>query len=80
LKTILKYYVMSEETGFAPILVVTEPPKVLGPPTAVLVLRTSDNPVDAHNHSTSSVLCILIVSPKSDSPITQTLHHIRGKK
>jgi hypothetical protein len=25
-----------------------EPPKVLGPPTVVLVLRTLDNPVDAH--------------------------------
>jgi hypothetical protein len=35
---------------------VTEPPKLLGPPTVVLVLRTLDNPVDAHNHSTSSVL------------------------
>jgi hypothetical protein len=35
---------------------VTEPPKVLGPPTVVLVLRTLDNPVDAHNHLTSLVL------------------------
>jgi hypothetical protein len=42
--------------GFAPIPAVTEPPKVLGPPTVVLVLRTSDNPIDAHNHSTSSIL------------------------
>jgi hypothetical protein len=32
------------------VLVVTEPPKVLGPPTVVLVLRTLDNPVHAHNH------------------------------
>ena len=47
LKILLKYYVMSEETGFAPIPAVTEPPNVLGPPTDVLVLRTSDNPVDA---------------------------------
>jgi hypothetical protein len=36
-------------------IAVTEPPKVLGPPTVVLVLSTLDNPVDAHNHSTSSV-------------------------
>jgi hypothetical protein len=36
--------------GFTPIPAVTEPPKVLGPPIVVLVLRTSDNPVDAHNH------------------------------
>jgi hypothetical protein len=34
---------------------VTEPPKSLGSPTVVLVQRNSDNPVDAHNHSTSSV-------------------------
>jgi hypothetical protein len=32
---------------------VMEPPKVLGPPTVVFVLRTLDNLVDAHNHSTS---------------------------
>jgi hypothetical protein len=41
---------MSEETGFAPIPAVTEPRKVLGPPIDVVVLRTSDNHVDAHNH------------------------------
>jgi hypothetical protein len=58
---------------------VTEPSKVLGPPTDVLVLRTSDNHVGAHNHSTSSVLCILITSPKSASPIMQILHHIGGR-
>jgi 2-oxoglutarate dehydrogenase complex dehydrogenase (E1) component-like enzyme len=40
--------------------IVTEPPKVLGPLTDVLVLRTSDNHVGAHNHSTSSVICIFI--------------------
>jgi hypothetical protein len=33
-----------------------EPPKLLGPPTVVLVQRTLDSPVDAHNHSTSSVI------------------------
>jgi hypothetical protein len=49
LKILLKYYVMSEETGFAPIPAVTEPPKLLGPPTDVLVLRTSVNYVDAQN-------------------------------
>jgi hypothetical protein len=54
-KILLKYYVISKEMGFAPILAVMEPPKVLGPPIVVLVLRTLDNPVDAHNHSTSSV-------------------------
>jgi hypothetical protein len=30
LKILLKYYVTFEETGFAPIPAVTEPPKVLG--------------------------------------------------
>jgi hypothetical protein len=41
--------------GFAPIPPATEPPKSLGPPTVVLVPRTLDNPINAHNHSTSSV-------------------------
>jgi hypothetical protein len=36
-------------------LTMMEPPKLLGPPTVVLVQRTLDNPVDVHNHSTSSV-------------------------
>jgi hypothetical protein len=51
----LKYYVISEEMGFALVPAVTEPPKGLGPPTVVLVLRTLDNPRDAHNHLTSLV-------------------------
>jgi hypothetical protein len=33
----------------------TEPPKSLGPPTVVLVQRTSDNPAGAPDHLTSSV-------------------------
>jgi hypothetical protein len=41
--------------GFAPIPAVTEPPKSLGPPAVVLVQRTSDNPVGAPDHLTSSV-------------------------
>jgi hypothetical protein len=64
-QNILKYYVMSEETGFALIPSVMEPPKVLGPPTYVLVLRTSDNHAGAHNDSASPVICIFIISPKS---------------
>jgi hypothetical protein len=40
---------MSKETGFAPLPVVTEPPKILGPPTDVLVLRTSNSNASAHN-------------------------------
>jgi hypothetical protein len=58
---------------------VMDPPKVLGPPTDVLVLRTSDNHIDAHNHLTSSVFYINIIPPKSASSITQILHHIGGK-
>jgi hypothetical protein len=38
--------------GFALIPAVTEPPKSLGPPTIVLVQRTSDNPIDAPDHLT----------------------------
>jgi hypothetical protein len=57
-------------------LFVMEPPKVLGPPTDVLVLRTSDSHVGARNDLASLVNCIFIISPKSVSPITQTLHII----
>jgi hypothetical protein len=74
LKILLKYYVMFEEMGFALVPAVTEPPKVLGPPTDVLVPRTSDSHAGAHNDSASSVICIFIITPKSASPITQTLH------
>jgi hypothetical protein len=63
--------------GFAPIPAVPEPPKLLGPPTVVLVPRTSDNPVDAHNHSTSSVH-VFFTFPKSISPVTQILQYIGG--
>jgi hypothetical protein len=58
------YYVMFGEMGFDLIPAVTEPPKVLGPPTYVLVLRTSDSE-GAHNDSASSVICIFTISPKS---------------
>jgi hypothetical protein len=65
--------------GFAPIPAVTEPPKSLGPPTVVLVQWTSDNPVGAPDHLTSSV-SVFLTFPKSVSPITQTLQYIRGTK
>jgi hypothetical protein len=54
--------------GFAPIPAVTEPHKVLGPPTVVLVLRTLDNLVDAHNHSTSSVIVSSSFRPRALHP------------
>jgi hypothetical protein len=65
--------------GFAPIPAVTEPPKSLGPPTVVLVQRTSDNPAGAPDHLTSSV-SVLFTLPKSVLPITQTLQHIGGTR
>jgi hypothetical protein len=58
-------------------MAVTEPPKSLGPPTVVLVQRTSNNPVDAPDHSTSSV-SVSFTFPKSVSPVTQILQHIGG--
>jgi hypothetical protein len=56
---------MSKEIGFTPIPAVTEPSKVLGPLTDVLVLKTSDSHAGAHNDSTGPVICISITSPKS---------------
>jgi hypothetical protein len=73
----LKCIIISEEMGFAPIAAVMEPPKSLGPPTVVLVQRTSDNPVDVPYHSTSSV-SISFTFPKSVLPVTQILQYIRG--
>jgi hypothetical protein len=59
--------------------VVTEPPKSLGPPTVVLVQRTSDNPAGAPDHLISLVSEFLTL-PKSVSPVTQTLQYIGGTK
>jgi hypothetical protein len=47
-----------------------EPPKLLGPPTVVLVQKTLDNPIDAHNHSTSLVTV-------SSFPLPRALHPSR---
>ena len=47
---------------------VTEPPKVLAPPTVVRVLRTLDNPIDALNHSTSSVTVSSSFRPRALHP------------
>jgi hypothetical protein len=63
--------------GFAPIPAVTKPPKSLGPPMVVLVHRTSDNPAGAPDHLTNSV-SVFFTLPKSVSPVTQILQHIRG--
>jgi hypothetical protein len=58
-------------------LTITEPPKILGPPTNVLVLRTSDSHVGTLNGPVGPITCISITSPKSAYPITHTLHTIR---
>jgi hypothetical protein len=63
--------------AFTPIPAVEEPLKSLGPPTVVLVQRTSDNPVEAPDHLTSSV-SLSFAFPKSVSPVTQILQHIGG--
>jgi hypothetical protein len=56
---------------------VTELPKSLGTPIVVPVQRTSGKLVDAPDHSTSSV-SVSFTFPKSVSPVTQILQHIRG--
>jgi hypothetical protein len=57
----------------------TEPPKSLGPPTFVLVQRTSDNHAGAPDHLTSLV-SVFLTLPKSVSPVTQTSQYIGGTK
>jgi hypothetical protein len=59
---------------------VTEPPKILGPPKDILVLRTSYSHLGALNGSTGPITCISITSPKRAYLITQTLHTIRVKR
>jgi hypothetical protein len=54
--------------GFTPIPAVTESPKLLVPPTVVFVQRTLDNPVDTHNHLTSSVSVSLFPRPRAFHP------------
>ena len=80
----MKYYVISEEMGFAIIPAMTEPPKVLGPPTVVLVLRTLDNPVDVLNHSASSVTVSSSFFPRALHPSRRyyitSEERIRGSK
>jgi hypothetical protein len=56
---------------------VTEPPKSSGPPTVVLVHRTSDNPAGAPDHLTNSVSEFFTL-PKSVSPVMQILQYIEG--
>jgi hypothetical protein len=48
--------------GFAPIPAVTEPSKSLGPPTIVLVQRTSDNPAGAPESLDKFGICFSYLS------------------
>jgi hypothetical protein len=57
------------------VAIVTEPPKSLGPPTVVLVQRTSDNPVGAPE-SLDKFGMSFFTFPKSVLPVTQTLQNI----
>jgi hypothetical protein len=65
--------------GFSSIPAMTEPPKLLGPPTVVLVQRISDNPAGAPDHLTSLVSEFLTF-PKNVSPVMQTLQFIGDTK
>jgi hypothetical protein len=58
---------------------VTKPLKSLGPPTVVLVHRTSDTPAGVPDHLTSS-LSVFFTLPKSVSLVTQILQHIGGTR
>jgi hypothetical protein len=58
---------------------VTEPPKSLGPPTVVLVQRTSDNPAGVPESLDKFGICFPYL-PKSVLPATQTLQIIGDTK
>jgi hypothetical protein len=49
---------------------VTEPSKILGPLTAVIVPKTLDSYVGAPNGSIGPVSCISFTSPKSTHPVS----------
>jgi hypothetical protein len=65
--------------GTALIPLVTKPPKILGPPTDVLVPRILDSHTDAPNSLTKPDSSISFTSLKSVHPISQTLHTIGVK-
>jgi hypothetical protein len=65
--------------GIALIPSIKEPPKILGPPTDVLVPKTLESHAGAPNGSTGPVSYISFTLPKSIHPISQTLHTIGVK-
>jgi hypothetical protein len=61
--------------GFAPIPAVTEPPKSLGPPTVVLVQRTSHNPAGAPESLDKFGICFPYLSQERFTrPADITIH------
>jgi hypothetical protein len=65
--------------GFALIPAVTEPPKLLGPPTVVIVLRTLDNPAGAPDYLTSSVSVFFYLAQECFTRHTDITTHRRNE-
>jgi hypothetical protein len=63
--------------GFAPILAVTEPPKSLGPPTVVLVQRTSDNPAGVPESLDKFGICFSYLSQECFTRHADITNHRR---
>jgi hypothetical protein len=63
--------------GFALIPAVTEPPKLLGPPTVVLVQRTSDNPVGTPESLDKFGICFSYLSQERFTRHTDITDHRR---
>jgi hypothetical protein len=63
--------------GFAPILAVTEPPKSLGPPTVVLVQRTSDNPAGVPESLDKFGICFSYLSQERFTHYADITNHQR---
>jgi hypothetical protein len=63
--------------GFTPIPAMTEPPKSLGPPTVVLVQRTSDNPVGAPESLDKFGICFSYLSQERFTRHVDITNHRR---
>jgi hypothetical protein len=63
--------------GFTPIPAVTEPPKSLGPPTVVLVQRTSDNPAGTPESLDKFDICIPYLSQERFTHHADIITHQR---
>jgi hypothetical protein len=63
--------------GLAPIPAVTEPPKSLGPPTVVLVQRTSGNPAGAAESLDKFGICFLYLSQEHFTRHADIITHRR---